>query len=214
MAKKQIAILALILAIVLGACAPAVTPAPAPQPSAPPQAEQPEAAPEEVAAHDMALTVVDQAGREVTIEGPVERIVSGFYISSSAVIALGLEYRLVGIEARAEARPIYALAAPRLLELPNVGTAREFNLEGCIALEPDLVILPIRQIDNAEIMTDLGIPVILVEPETPERLMEMIYLIGRAAGVPENAQTLIDFYNSSLEEVARLTAGITDRPVV
>ena len=51
---------------------------------------------------------------------------------------------------KADSRPIYAMSAPELLALPDVGTAKEFNMEGCIALEPDLVILPARLRDSAD----------------------------------------------------------------
>ena len=51
---------------------------------------------------------------------------------------------MVGIEAKADKRAIYKLAAPDLIELPSVGTAKEFDLEGCAALSPDLVILPLK----------------------------------------------------------------------
>ena len=160
------------------------------------------------------IGILDQAGRLVFINRPVERLISGFYISTSAIIALELEDRLVGIEARADMRPIYALAAPQLLELPNVGTAREFNLEAALALEPDLAILPVRLRDAAEIMEELGIPVILVEPECPERLMDMVAIIGNAMDVSGRADLLIQFYQNSLEEVAKLVEDIAERPVV
>ena len=87
------------------------------------------------------VTLTDQAGREVTIEEEPAKLVSGYYISTSLLIALGLEDRLVGIEAKADTRPVYQLSAPELLELPSVGTAKEFDLEGCAALEPDLVLI-------------------------------------------------------------------------
>lgn len=161
-----------------------------------------------------AFTVTDQAGRQVVIEGPVERIVSGYYISSSACIALGLEDKLVGIEAKANSRPIYAMAAPQLLELPNVGTAKEFNMEGCIALEPELVILPKRLKDSADTITELGIPVILVSPESHQELVDMIDLIGQATGTEEKASKLIEYYNTELAAVAELTKNISEKPSV
>lgn len=86
------------------------------------------------------ITVTDQADRTVTIEKEPTKIVSGYYIPSSLLIALGLSDKAVGIEAKADKRPIYKLAAPELLELPNVGTAKEFDLETCASLSPDLVI--------------------------------------------------------------------------
>ena len=88
------------------------------------------------------LTVTDQAGRQVTIEKAPEKLVSGYYISTSLLIALGLEDQLVGIEAKAAKRAIYRLSAPELIDLPSVGTAKEFDLEGCAALAPDLVSCP------------------------------------------------------------------------
>ena len=71
------------------------------------------------------VTVTDHAGREVVIEDEPQKLVSGYYISTSLLIALDLDEKLVGIEAKANKRAIYALAAPELIELPNVGTAKE-----------------------------------------------------------------------------------------
>ena len=102
------------------------------------------------------VTLTDQAGREVVIEELPEKLVSGYYITTSLLIALEADDRLVGIEAKANKRAIYSLAAPELIDLPNVGTAKEFDLEGCAALEPDLVILPMKLKNAAETLTGLG----------------------------------------------------------
>lgn len=153
------------------------------------------------------LTLTDQAGREVTLEAEPQHIVSGYYISSSACIALGLSDRLVGIEAKADTRNIYALAAPQLLDLPNVGSAKEFDLEGCIALEPDLVILPKKLADAAETMTGLGIPVLLVNPESHRELTEMINLIAAATSSQEKAAALTGYYDQALADIKELAAS-------
>lgn len=47
----------------------------------------------------------------------------------------------MGIEAKADTRELYKLAAPELPSLPNVGSLKQFNLETCVSTEPDLVIL-------------------------------------------------------------------------
>ena len=138
------------------------------------------------------VVLTDMAGREVSIEAVPERIVSGYYISTSTLIALGLSDKLVGIEAKADKRPIYKLSAPELIALPNVGTAKEFNLEGCLALEPDLVILPLKLKSAAQTLEELGIPVLLVNPESQEQLMEMIALLGDATGTADRAGELAD----------------------
>ena len=105
MKKRLFSVLSALLAalMLLGvmACAPNVKPSATEAPTAEPQATA-----EPTAQPAAAVTVTDQAGREVTIEGEPQRIVSGYYISSSACIALGLTDRLLGIEAKAKSRPI------------------------------------------------------------------------------------------------------------
>ena len=159
-------------------------------------------------------TVVDQAGRSVEVKYPAERIISGYYISSSACIALGIADKMVGIEARANTRPIYALAAPGLLELPNVGSASEFNLEACVALEPDLVILPRRLSGSADILSEMGISVILVNPEGYAELTEMITLIGDLTGAADRAARLVEYFENTRADISALTSGLTERPSV
>ena len=139
------------------------------------------------------VTVTDHAGREVVIEEEPEKLVSGYYISTSLLIALDLDERLVGIEAKANKRAIYALSAPELIDLPNVGTAKEFDLEGCAALEPDLVILPIKLKSAVETLEGLGIDVLLVNPENQELLTGMIHMIAAATNTEDKAAELLDF---------------------
>lgn len=172
------------------------------------------ASPEEAApAAAFPVTVTDQAGRSVTIESEPQRIVSGYYISTSLLIALGQTDKLVGIEAKADTRPIYALSAPQLLELPNVGSAKEFDLEGCAALEPDLVILPLKLKDAAETLSGMGIPVILINPEDQELLTETISLVGTATGSSELADELLAFSDDEAAQLETLMADV-ERPTV
>lgn len=160
------------------------------------------------------VTITDQAGREVTVTGKYEKIVSGYYISTSMLIALGLEDNIVGIEAKAENRPIYKLAAPQLLDLPNVGTAKEFNLEGCIDLEPDLVILPKKLTDQAETLAELGITVIVINPENEELLKEAVEIIATATGTTKKGNELLAYYENKYSELESITKDLTENPTV
>lgn len=159
------------------------------------------------------VTVTDQAGREVTIEEEPQSLVSGYYISTSLLIALDLDEKLVGIETKADSRPIYSLSAPQLLDLPNVGSAKEFDLEGCAALEPDLVILPLKLQDAAKTLEELGIDVLLVNPEDQGLLEEMTELIGTATNTQERAQALLDFSSAQEERLLEVLAE-ADKPLV
>ena len=194
-------LLAVVMVLSFAACGQ--EPAPAPQPEPTTDVTYP-------------VTVKDMAGREVTLEKQPERIVSGYYISSSACIALGLTDKMVGIEDKSAKRPIYKLAAPALIDLPNVGSAKAFDLEACIATEPDLVILPMKQKDTAQTLQEMGIATLLVLPESHEQLIEMFTLIGTATNTVKQAEKLISYYNTKLSAVTELTRDLADdeKPVV
>lgn len=194
-------LLAVVMVLSFAACGK--EPAPAPQPEPTTDVTYP-------------VTVKDMGGREVTLEKQPERIVSGYYISSSACIALGLTDKMVGIEDKSAKRPIYKLAAPALIDLPNVGSAKAFDLEACIATEPDLVILPMKQKDTAQTLQEMGIATLLVLPESHDQLIEMFTLIGTATNTVKQAEKLISYYNTKLSAVTELTRDIPDdeKPVV
>lgn len=96
-----------------------------------------------------AITLTDQAGRQVELDAPAETLVSCYYVTTYATMALGISDRVVGLEKKADTRPIYAMAAPELLEKEQVGTMKELNLEAVAALEPDLVVMPKKLMDYA-----------------------------------------------------------------
>ena len=154
------------------------------------------------------ITVTDHAGRQVVIEKEPQKIVSCYYITSSLLMALGLEDKMVGIEDNPEFRPIYGLSAPHLLELPWVGTAKVLDVEGCAALEPDLVILPLRQKESAEILESLGIDVLLVNPESQTLLTEMIQMVASATNTQDKGDELIAFLDKQEAKLNQILAGV------
>lgn len=160
------------------------------------------------------ITLTDQGNREITIAAEPQKLVSGYYISTSLLIALNLEDRLVGVEAKADKRAIYQLSAPELTSLPSVGSAKEFDLEGCAALEPDLVILPLRLLSAAQTLEELGITVLLVNPEDQELLTEMIRLIAAATNTEAQAQSLLDFTAAQAEHLTKALAETRENPTV
>lgn len=164
-------------------------------------------------AEDASITLTDQTGRTITLEQPAESLVSCYYITTYATIALGVSDRVVGLEKKAETRQIYQLAAPELLEKPQLGTLKEFNVEAAAALEPDLVLMPVKLQDYAASLEELDIPVLLVNPETQEDMEEMLTLIAKACGVEENAEKLLSYYAEQLERMKTLTEG-TESPSI
>ena len=160
------------------------------------------------------MTVVDQLGRTVEVPREINRIVSSYYISSSLLIALGAEDKVVGLEMKADTREIYKKAAPEFLELPGVGTSKSISVEETLALKPDLVILPYRLEEFVEQFEALDIPVIVVEPESMDQFLESITLIGTAIGEEEKAEALLNYYEEKIAEISSLTEGLEERPRV
>lgn len=159
------------------------------------------------------ITVTDHAGRDMVIEKEPQRLVSCYYITTSLLMALGIDEKMVGIEDNPDYRPIYALSAPHLLELPWVGTAKVLDVEGCVALNPDLVILPLRLKDSAQVLEDLGIDVLLVNPESQDLLLEMIRMVGAATNVQQTAEALITFLAKQESYLNQILSG-ADAPSV
>ena len=170
-------------------------------------------APAETAEESAAITLTDQADRTVTLDAPAESLVSCYYITTYAAIALGVSDRVVGLEKKAETRPIYSLAAPYLLEKEQVGTMKECSVEAIAALSPDLVLMPEKLLDYADTLTELGIPVLVVAPEDMESMEEMLSLIAAACGVEDRAGQLSAYYDAKLAEIEQRTAD-GDRPSV
>lgn len=164
-------------------------------------------------AADFPVTVTDAAGRQVAIEAEPQTLVSGYYITTSMLIALGQAHKLVGIEAKAATRPIYQLAAPALPQLPSVGTAKELDLEGCAALEPDLIILPLGLKDSVPALEALGLTVITVKPESLTLLQETILLLGTATGAKDRAAALLA-YGTETEDFLATALDGAEQPAV
>ena len=169
---------------------------------------------QEPAEEDGPLVLTDQAGRTVTLEEPAQRIVSAYYLSSSLLIALGAEDRVVGIEMKADTREIYKRAAPQFLELPAVGSGKGINVEETAALEPDLVILPIKLQESAQQFDALGIPCLVIDPETLDGFLETIRLVGEATGTSQRAADLAAYHQQVMEDVGARTAACDTRPTV
>lgn len=159
------------------------------------------------------FTVTDQVGREVAFEAPAQRIVSCYYISTATLVALGVEDNLVGVEMKADSRGLYHLAAPEIISLPAVGSGKGVNIEEIAALEPDVVILPKKLKDDAAALEELGINVVIVNPESQELFEECVLLLGTVTGATEAADALLGSYAAITGSILAATADL-DKPSV
>ena len=151
------------------------------------------------------VTVVDDLGREVRLEGPPQRVVSLVPSHTETVCALGACERLVG-------RDTFSDYPASVLGLPELGSAFAPDLEALVALRPDLVLVD-EYSGAADAVAPLGIPVFAGTPQRLEEVFEMIDRLALLLGTPNEAALLIASVRGELDGVTALVAG-RDRPTV
>ena len=160
------------------------------------------------------IVVEDQLDRKVEIKGAANRIISSYYISTSILISLGVKDKVVGIEAKAKNREMYKKVAKEFLDLPAVGTGKEINVEECMKLKPDVVIIPTRLKSFIPQFEKLNIPVVAIEPETLEGFNNCVELLGKISGSEERAKELLKYYDDTIDKVKDMAKDIQNKPSV
>jgi iron complex transport system substrate-binding protein len=122
-------------------------------------------------------TLIDQAGRSVTVPADPARIISLAPNITEILFAVGAGDKIVGVSE-------YSNYPPDAAALPMVGTYIKPNLEAIISLSPDLVIGTADGEKRAEInrLASLGIPVYIINPRTIAGVISTVREIGRLTG--------------------------------
>jgi iron complex transport system substrate-binding protein len=164
-------LIALMIVPLLAACSGAQTTIPAPASTLPPATTIPSST---------SITLTDGLNRSVTLPGPAQRVVSLAPANTEILFAIGAGAQVVGRDETSD----YPADA---LTLPTIGGYSGFNLEGIVALHPDLVLA--GGINTPELVASL------------EQLRLTVYFLP-------NPATLEEMY-LNLETVARLTGHET-----
>jgi iron complex transport system substrate-binding protein len=161
------------------------------------------------------ITVTDQAGNSIEIAQPVRRVLSGHGPTTFLVYGVGAGDRLVAASYIGARDPDGAAAMtridPRFEEVKgeDAFTQSQFNAEEAARLDPDLITTSART-QWLDVAAELGMPTVLFEAETPERLQEAMRLSGQLFGPHSAAQAeaWIAYYNRIVTEIAAQTADI------
>jgi len=169
------------------------------------------------------ITITDQAGNTIEIPQPLMKVISAYGPTTAMVYAVGGEVPLVaasylGARDAAGAAAMEAID-PRFQELvsDDYFSQSDLNIEEAARLDPDLIITSARTewLDTA---SELGIPYVLYDAETPERLTEAILLTGELFGphATAQAQAWVEYYNWLTQAILDQTETISDadRPQV
>lgn len=153
--------------------------------------------------HAAPITVRDALGRTVVLPAPPQRLVTIFASNTELVAALGLVDRIVGVEE-------YTRFPPEVAAMPKVGGRLGFSVDAVVAQRPDLVIVtPARQAAHQLVdpMERIGVPVMVLLSRSVGEVLDNVRLVGRATGVPERGDALVQSLQARLDRVAQQVAG-------
>lgn len=200
--KKRI-LSSLVLLALLAACAPAAVTTEAP---VAPVVEATEAP----AVVDTSISLVDDLGREVTLEAPAARVVSLAPSNTELLFAVGAGDQVVG-------RDPYSNFPEEAFAIADIGdTYASLNTEFILSLEPDLIlaagITPPEQVDQLE---QLGITVYwLGNPTDLEGLYRNLETVGILTGHEQDALAAVDELSARADAVLETVATVSERPTV
>ncbi|MCC7328280.1 MAG: cobalamin-binding protein [Burkholderiales bacterium] len=123
-----------------------------------------------------AVRAVDDAGNEVVLARPAQRIVSLAPHATELLFAAGAGAAVVGVVAHSDWPPLARA-------LPRVGDAGALDLEGIVALAPDLVIAwPYTAPPQLAALRAQNVAVFVSDPKTIAGIADDIERLGTLAG--------------------------------
>jgi len=149
------------------------------------------------------IVVTDQMGREVTIDGIPQRLISLSPSNTEIAFALGLAERMVGVTE-------YCNYPPEAQEKELIGGFATPNIERIVELEPDLIFASTIHEDAVTQFEALGIPVLVIESATLIELYTSISLMAELAGVTGAGEALIASMQSRIGAVEEQVASIPE----
>ncbi|RVV98324.1 ABC transporter substrate-binding protein [Mesobaculum littorinae] len=170
-------------------------------------------------AHADPITLTDIAGREVTVDAPVERVIlgEGRQIFFTSVLDGNDPFaRVVGwrddlADAAPESYAAYAEKFPELTEIPTFGGFKDgtFDIEQAVSLDPDVMLMNLEskaatdEADYEEKLAKVGIPIVYVDfREKPfEHTQQSMEIIGALFGEEDRAAEFNAFYDAQMARV-------------
>lgn len=160
-----------------------------------------------------ALTVTDEAGRQIELERPIERAVVVGNYNIDIIAAIGSRDKIVGATGRDIEQ--YRLAGGTWDNSYNIGEWGQVNYEAIVGTDPDVVISYANggweELERQ--LKPFGIPVIVASGWRNDRFDENVKLLGTAFGREEGARKVLDFRKKIYDQIEKRIAGLTPKTV-
>lgn len=149
------------------------------------------------------LTITDDAGRRVTVQRPPQRIVSLAPSNTEILFAIGAGPLVVGVDS-------FSDHPAQVRDLPRVGGYLDTNYEKIVELRPDLI-LTIAGSQQVPRLEELGLTVVVVQPQTLDDVLDRVLLVGQLTGHVDGARRVVAEMRRAIETVGRAVAGAPAR---
>ena len=155
------------------------------------------------------IVVTDDLDREVRLERIAKRIVSLAPSNTEMLFALGLAEQTVGVSELCD-------YPPQAATKERVGSFATPSVEKIVSLKPDLVLAASLHKTVGEQLVELGIPVIVLHPESIQGVLDNADLLGRVTGTARGAADLKRQITADISAVDKRVMTLTSaqRPLV
>ena len=150
------------------------------------------------------ITVVDSAGRTVTIYKPVKRIIALTTDAAELLRAIEAEDKIVGVGSYVVDDEIFF---PELSKLTSLGSFSKPDKEKVVELEPDIVVVYTFTAKKLDIP---GITILGFDCYKPESMEEELEKLGYILEKEEEAEAFFDYIEGYTDAISDRVAGLSD----
>lgn len=157
------------------------------------------------------MTITDAAGRQVTINGVPQKIVSLAPSDTEILFAIGAASNVIAVDDFSD-YPAQAKTLPKI-----GGTSDKYNFEQIVALKPDLIFVAgITAADALKKLDDLKLTYVVLgaEKTTLDSILNDINLAGQVTGHADQAKQITDSMTQKVDVIKAKVATATSKPKV
>jgi len=172
---------------------------------------------------ELELTVLDSAGRTVTVEKPITRMMVYGQALHQIVRTLESGDKLVATDG--DIQETWSALFPEFVGLPIWGTYKERDYEMIYELQPDIFITMVQaplftlsalQQEDISKLEPQGIEVLTLAHRHPAELLKTVITLGYILDQRDAAEEFVDFYSGLMDTITERTGELPeeDKPRV
>lgn len=143
-----------------------------------------------------AVSFTDQAGRQIDLDKPADKIVALTASDCEILYALGAQDKLVG-------RGEYCDYPAEVADIPSVQSGSDTNIEQILDLKPDVVIMATmdQTTDQVQQLENAGVKVVVSDARDIAGTYDAITMLGTLTGKESEAADIIQTMKDSFDKI-------------